>query len=145
MKYLKKFESFYTQIGDDHSIESITGKKNPIPTMISDKVINLLSKYNPSINNVGGDIHGGYYPSDFSYIMIYPTDVGFLDKYKGYVYLNCRVNIVEHEDEWFRISVFIQYKKDHRHSVENEVINYLCDQYDGLVEFLEHNRFDLVL
>ena len=137
MKHLKTFESFYTQIGDDHSIESITGKKNPIPTIISDKVINLLSKYNPSIDND--------YPSDFSYIMIYPTDVGFLDKYKGYVYLKCRVNIVEHEDEWFRISVFIQYKKDHRHSVKNEVINYLCDQYDGLVEFLEHNRFDLVL
>lgn len=141
MKYLKTFESLY---GD---VEEISGKNlsKHIPTMISDKVVKLLSNYNPQVDVISMDMHGHNYPNPYSNIRISVDNVNFLENFKNYVQVVCEVNITEYEDEWFRVSTFIQYKKDYRHKIEHEVKNYMCDQFDGLVQFLKDQNFNITL
>jgi hypothetical protein len=141
MKYLKTFESLY---GD---VEDISGKNfsKHIPIMISEKVVKLLSNYKPQVEIVSTDMHGHNYPNPYSYIRMSVDNVDFLENFKNYVQVICKVNINEYEDEWFRVTAFIQYKKDYRHKIEHEVKNYMCDQFDGLVQFLKDQNFDITL
>lgn len=141
MKYIKTFESLYGDVKD------ISGKDfcKHIPTMISDKVIKLLINYNPRVYTVSMDMHGHNCTNPYSYIRISVDNVGFLQKFKNCVGVICTVNIHEYEDEWFRVNTFVQYKKDYRHKIEHDVKNYMCDQFDGLVQFLKDQNFDITL
>lgn len=145
MKYLKLFnESFiktYTELSNLSGSNELSDKelRNHKYIVMSDNVKNLLQRNIKYDSYIQTESHG---ENNYSYLKVNPNDrdIDVLDEYFDFVNVNCIINIVEMEDEWFRVDFKISFKKNYNYKTNHTMRIFVCDQLDGLMELLKNQR-----
>lgn len=145
MKYLKLFnESFiktYTELSNLSGSNELSDKelRNHKYIVMSDNVKNLLQRDIKYDSYIQTESHG---ENNYSYLKVIPNDrdIDVLDEYFDFVNVNCIINIVEMEDEWFRVDFKISFKKNYNYKTNHTMRIFVCDQLDGLMELLKNQR-----
>lgn len=152
-------ESNYTKINDFTSKTEISDLSLSDHNIIeaSDKLVNYI---NSNINTDYIEVSIGTISKDWKnlsekvrYISLFTKGmkhnfdpgVTCLYPYKNYVETKCRFDIIECDDEWFRVQIIYHLRKNYNHKTEHiPTEHYLCDQFDGLVEFLKYQNLSSI-
>lgn len=154
MKYLKLFnESFsksYAEVPISSGIDELSNKelRNHKYIIMSDKVKKLLKEsikyhvyYSGITNAIRTNFHPSYHQYKYTYLSIAPNDrdIDILDEYFDFDRAQCNIDIIEMEDEWFRVDFNISFGMKKRRDKEIERV-FICDQLDGLMDLLKNQR-----
>ena len=153
MKYLKLFnESFsrsYAEVPisgiDELSNKELRNHKYIIMSGKVKKILKESIKYYVYYSGITKYNKQGYNTPGFNYkytfLSLTPNDrdIDILDEYFDFERAQCTIDIIEMEDEWFRVDFNISFGMKKRRDKEIKRI-FICDQLDGLMDLLKNQR-----